>query len=232
MKITWHIKCRTYSRNSEDLWLEEWRNPLTIDAPVQDPAAFLQKITAPIGQSDNDFYVDKLSTGFLVWAPSVKAYRPPPPKQPEWESVSQPALKAIQEVFSAEGYFSQVAQLFGQESNKEANRLTLRSENAIFIKSIGALSRYMYTCESVPNTYAQPRCIKLNFLERYSLQLIRLLRRMTGLSNEQRQKCWQVCFEVRSSIPRRATTSHVSTRGKAMATSAVTSGMEMVHGPL
>ncbi|KAI0094551.1 ARM repeat-containing protein [Irpex rosettiformis] len=141
VKITWHIKCRTFSKNSEDLWREEWKNPLAIDVLVKEPAVFLQQITTPIGRVDNNFYVDKLSTGFLVWAPSVKAYRLPPTKQPavQWEDVSQPALQAIQEVFSADGYFSQLAQLFGQESNKESNRLTLRSENAIFIKSIAKM---------------------------------------------------------------------------------------------
>ena len=139
MKITWHVKCRTFSNSNDELWLEEWRNPLTVDVSVKDPAQFLQKLTLPIGQADNDFYVDKLTTGFLVWAPSVKAYRLPPAKHQaiQWESASQPALQAIREVFSAEGYFSQLARLFGQESNKESNRLTLRPENAIFIKSIG-----------------------------------------------------------------------------------------------
>ena len=176
-----------------DLWLEEWKNPLAVDVPVRDPAVFLQKITAPVGQADNNFYVDKLSTGFLVWAPSIKAYHLPPPEQSaqEWEGASQPALQAIREVFSADGYFSQIAQLFGQESNKEANRLTLRSENAIFIKSIGTSMKCMP--EAVPNAYLQPRCISLISLVRSSLQSTRHLQRTIGSNSEQQQRYWLVC---------------------------------------
>ncbi|KAI0702440.1 ARM repeat-containing protein [Cytidiella melzeri] len=147
VKITWHVKCRTFSNTSEELWLEEWKSPLAIDVPVQDPPAFLQKLCSPVGQAGNDFYVDKLSTGFLVWAPSAKAYKLAPPDQAaiDWETASQPAIQAIREVFSAEGYFDQLAQLFGQESNKDSSRLALRSENAIFIKSIAK----MYQAEFV-----------------------------------------------------------------------------------
>jgi proteasome activator subunit 4 len=140
VKITWHIKCRTFSQRTEELWLEQWKNPLKIDVQVQDPVAFLQKLSTPVGQADNAFYVDKLSTGFLVWGPSVKAYRLVQPGEVliDWEAESQPALQAIQQVFASETYFDQLAQLLGQESNKDSSRLSLRPENVIFLKSVGS----------------------------------------------------------------------------------------------
>ncbi|KAI0343973.1 ARM repeat-containing protein [Trametopsis cervina] len=137
VKTTWHIKIRTYSQGIEDLWYEEWKSPLSIRIPVEEPATFLQTLSGPLS-STNNFYVDKLPTGFLVWAPSIKAYQVPEAAGVtiEWEAASQPALQAIREVLRADQHLHQLVTLFGQESNKDPNRIALRSENAIFIKSL------------------------------------------------------------------------------------------------
>lgn len=141
VKVTWHVKIRTYAKNAEELWFEEWRSPLQIDVDVQDPATFLQRISDPLDHDGQQFYVDKLPTGFLVWASSVKSYRPVGPGTSpfEWEADSQPALQAIRDVLHSEKYFEKLLTLLGQESNKNPNRITLRAENVIFVKSIGAL---------------------------------------------------------------------------------------------
>lgn len=116
-----------------------------MEVKVQDPAAFVQRISSPLDQDSNPFYVDKLPTGFLVWAPTVKSYRPvgTGPSPFTWEPASQPALQAIRDVMHSENYFDQLATLLGQESNKNPTRITLRAENVIFVKSIGELYRHM-----------------------------------------------------------------------------------------
>ena len=47
-KVMVFIKMRTYAKSEEELWLEEWRNPLGTKVPVTDPAAFLQSFERPI----------------------------------------------------------------------------------------------------------------------------------------------------------------------------------------
>lgn len=42
VKVCAHIKIRTFSKSSEQLWLDEWTNPLRRDIPVGDPAVFLR----------------------------------------------------------------------------------------------------------------------------------------------------------------------------------------------
>lgn len=140
VKVTWHIKIRSYSNTADELWYEEWTSPLRKDVDIRDPEAFVRRISEPLEQDDDPVYVDKLPTGFLVWAPSVKGYRAvgKGPSPFEWEAAAQPALQAIRDVLHSETYFEQLSTLLGQESNKNPARITLRAENVIFIKSIGA----------------------------------------------------------------------------------------------
>ena len=36
-----HIKIRSYSKNEDDLWFEEWRNPLKHSVPIDDAKKFM-----------------------------------------------------------------------------------------------------------------------------------------------------------------------------------------------
>ena len=147
MKLTSHVKIRTYSMSSEELWLDLWRNPLSVDVHIQDPAAFTAHLRSPVTADDpNSYYVHKLNTGFLVWNKSVKAYRPVPSgKSPfTWETVSQASLQAIKEVVASGSFFRQLAVLFGQESSKNPTTLKLRTENVMFVKSLGKSSMPCY----------------------------------------------------------------------------------------
>lgn len=138
--MTSHIKIRTYSQSAEELWLDEWKNPLRVDVPVEDPSSFSSQLRQPIRHDDpKSYYVDKLNTGFLVWSAKVKAYRPVGPGESPfvWENLSQELLDAVRAVVTSETYFAQLSALLAQESSKNPTTLKLRSENVTFVKSLG-----------------------------------------------------------------------------------------------
>lgn len=87
-------------------------------------------------------YVDKLTTGFLAWGPSVKAYRAVSSQSPlHWEETSQPALQAIRENLASGDFYAKLAALLGQESSRNPAILELRGEHVMFMKSLGKLTR-------------------------------------------------------------------------------------------
>lgn len=51
-KLTAHVKLRTYSRSFEDLWLDEWTNPLARRIKVSDPSSFLSGLAQPIQKTE------------------------------------------------------------------------------------------------------------------------------------------------------------------------------------
>ena len=53
-----------------------------------------------------------------------------------WESESLSSLKAMSDVLGTE-YYSKLAMLWGQESNRNGGKTQLRSENVTFIKTLG-----------------------------------------------------------------------------------------------
>ncbi|KAL4243149.1 BLM10 family protein [Abortiporus biennis] len=139
VKITAHVKIRTYSKSSDDLWLDEWRSPLRQDITVNDPQQFLARVCNPDVEqgTSRQVYVDKLETGFLLWSPVVKGYLSVTDDFPfEWESTSQSVLSAIRDVIQSEDFFLKLTLLYGQESNKSSSTLELRPENVMFVKSI------------------------------------------------------------------------------------------------
>ncbi|GJE87739.1 proteasome-substrate-size regulator, mid region domain-containing protein [Phanerochaete sordida] len=142
VKLTSHIKIRTYAKTSDELWLDEWRSPLRIDVTIGDGPAFEASLRDPVRLDDpNSYYVDKLETGFLVWQPTVKGYRPvgPGPSPFSWEPASQPLLQAMREVITGETFFAQLTTLLGQESSKNPTTLKLRADNTAFIKSLAKM---------------------------------------------------------------------------------------------
>ncbi len=139
VKITSHIKIRTYAKSTEEIWLDEWHSPLKIDLPIQDPSGFAEGIRKPFTDPDAvPFYVDKLNTGFLAWTPVVKAYQQVGhgPSAITWEAASQPALQAMREVVLDGKFFGQLIDLLGEESNKNPSTLKLRPENVNLMKSL------------------------------------------------------------------------------------------------
>jgi proteasome activator subunit 4 len=91
------------------------------------------------------FYVDKLSTGFLTWTASVKAYSAVTGRSSiiTWESASQPALRCIKDQVLAGDYWAKLAELWSQESNRTGT-IELRSDHVTFVKSLG-LSHLLYS---------------------------------------------------------------------------------------
>lgn len=49
VKLSWFIKVRSYAKNTEELWLEEWHNPLSRNVTVGDPEQFMNSLEQPVG---------------------------------------------------------------------------------------------------------------------------------------------------------------------------------------
>lgn len=63
-------------------------------------------------------YVDKITSGFLLWEPTIKAYTLPKASSPlslVWEAQSRPALDAIASMMQDTSYFSSLLSLWAQE---------------------------------------------------------------------------------------------------------------------
>lgn len=43
-KLLSHVKFRTYSKTKEELWLEEWHNPIAEEVEITNPETFLKKL--------------------------------------------------------------------------------------------------------------------------------------------------------------------------------------------
>ncbi|KZT23745.1 hypothetical protein NEOLEDRAFT_1135845 [Neolentinus lepideus HHB14362 ss-1] len=140
VKLCTFIKMRTYAKTSEELWLEQWRSPLQrrISVGIQNLQS-LQYPPSP-GGGQRDMYVDKIETGFLAWTSDLKAYLPATEASslPEWEPHSKPALEVMDHAAN-DVYFEKLAQLWGQESNKNGGTTDLRSDNAVFAKTLAKM---------------------------------------------------------------------------------------------
>jgi len=136
VKLTSHIKVRTYSGTSDELWLDEWRSPHQVDVPIVDVPQFLANLrSGTITYGEDVLYVDKLHTGFLTWCSSVKASRRAK-SAAQWEGASTDVLQTIRDTMSASDYFPQLIGLMGQESGKTTSTIEIRPENIVFFKSI------------------------------------------------------------------------------------------------
>ncbi|TFK41322.1 hypothetical protein BDQ12DRAFT_768249 [Crucibulum laeve] len=146
VKMFEFIKMRTYSKSAEELWLEEWSNPLQKEISIADLAQFLSSLQQPVTArfvfcvKQCGYYIDKIETGFLSWTRSIKAYRPPVEGSPPiiWETQSHPCLQACYDVISKEDYIKNLAILWSQESNKGGS-IDMRPENVVFIKRLAKI---------------------------------------------------------------------------------------------
>jgi proteasome activator subunit 4 len=50
VKVLTFVKIRSFSRSKEELWLDEWNNPLAQEVPISSPQQFLESLQQPIGQ--------------------------------------------------------------------------------------------------------------------------------------------------------------------------------------
>ncbi|TFK57500.1 ARM repeat-containing protein [Heliocybe sulcata] len=139
VKLCTFVKMRTYAKTSEELWLEQWRSPLLRRIPVEDEIRILQFLQYPPAPSvsQSDPYVDKIETGFFAWTGDIKAYLPAAEVSsfPEWELHSKPALEVMDHAAN-DAYFQKLAELWSQESNKNGGTTDLRSDNAVFAKTL------------------------------------------------------------------------------------------------
>ncbi|KAH8100456.1 ARM repeat-containing protein [Cristinia sonorae] len=143
VRLTGMIKIRTYSKSGDELWWDEWKSPLRKDIPVVDSPQFYASLIRPPGPTEEPVYVDKLTTGFLAWGPSIKTYRAVASQSPfQWEAESQPALEAIRTTISSGEFYSTLATLLGQESTRNPTVLELRGEHVMFMKSLAKMFEY------------------------------------------------------------------------------------------
>ncbi|CCM01635.1 uncharacterized protein FIBRA_03696 [Fibroporia radiculosa] len=142
-RLTCHIKIRSYAQSTEQLWLDEWTSPLQRTVAVIDPARLLRSLEQPIDRRDTDekVYVDKISTGFVMWSSTVKGYRVV--REDElplsWESASTPVLGSMSAVLREDGFFPSLAALWSQESSKQNTAPVLRADNIVFMKSLAKM---------------------------------------------------------------------------------------------
>ncbi|KAG6381418.1 armadillo-type protein [Boletus reticuloceps] len=132
------IKMRTYAKNDEELWLCQWRNPLSREIAISDHTQFLNTLHNPVVGPDNSF-IDKLETGFLTWTTTIRGYTMPDSAQPTmWDASSAESLAIINE-HTSKDYYSKLVALWSQETDNTTGVSDLRPENVLFIKSIAKM---------------------------------------------------------------------------------------------
>lgn len=140
VKLLFFVKIRTYAKSMEEMWLDEWRNPLQKDVLITHPDTFLHSLQQTVDATSNGHYIDKIRTGFLAWTPSIKAYSIiKHPSDVVWEANSQECLRVIVENVTSNDYFKKLSLLWSQESSKTSGKLDLRSENMAYIKSLAKM---------------------------------------------------------------------------------------------
>ena len=86
--------------------------------------------------------MDKVTSGFLLWQPELKAYL----KVPEgdspivWEKASQAVLETLGDLLDSGEIYSQLVTLWAQESSQSEGKPDLRNDHVQFIKSLGVYS--------------------------------------------------------------------------------------------
>lgn len=154
VKVLTFVKVRSFSRSKEELWLDEWSNPLAQEVSISRPQQFLENLQQPIGQdgyvysaivepcakrSCSRLYHDKIPTGFLAWKKGIKGYKPVlDGENPlSWDAGSLPCLDVIKEAVQNIDYIRLLSTLWGQESSKAGGTLDVRQDNVLFFKYLG-----------------------------------------------------------------------------------------------
>ncbi|THV06075.1 hypothetical protein K435DRAFT_712109 [Dendrothele bispora CBS 962.96] len=139
-KLLTFVKFRTYSHSGEELWSEEWKNPLQEDIHISDPEQFI-KTYQHYALDERTVFVDKIGTGFVAWKPVVKGYKSGTDDGPSFshEASSVPLLQAIKSSIFDGQYFKTLLNLWSQESGKTGSPVELRSENVLYTKSLAKI---------------------------------------------------------------------------------------------
>ena len=86
-----------------------------------------------------NIYVDKATSGFLLWKPQLKGYL----KVPEgdspitWEQASQAVLETLGTLLDSGEIYSQLVTLWAQESSQTEGKPDIRNDHVQFTKSLG-----------------------------------------------------------------------------------------------
>ncbi|TFY56124.1 hypothetical protein EVJ58_g7830 [Rhodofomes roseus] len=146
VRLTYHIKIRTYARTNDEMWLDEWRCPLETDVTIVDPTAFLKTLEQPPQADVNgrSTYVDKISTGFIAWQSTLKAYRVVPEGDPPflWDTSSIPALQSMKAALSESEFVPSLISRWSQESSKNIASPDLRMDNVTYMKSLAKIFQH------------------------------------------------------------------------------------------
>ncbi|KAF9270517.1 hypothetical protein L218DRAFT_889040 [Marasmius fiardii PR-910] len=140
-KLMAFIKYRSYSSGVEELWREEWNNPLA--GPIDGSTAklYLESGNFFEQNSVSTFLIDKVQSGFVAWKSSLKGYKVPTEESLiQWEPDSLSSLQKMKAVFGNGDFFDKLAVLWSQESTKANATMELRSDNVLFIKGLAKMS--------------------------------------------------------------------------------------------
>ncbi|KAF8898414.1 hypothetical protein BD779DRAFT_1607229 [Infundibulicybe gibba] len=186
------IKIRTYANTGEELWFDEWHNPLQKQVPIKNPKAFVDSLNTTARTADG-LYIDKIRTGFLTWAPTIKAYQPVVDgiTPPVWDHESAPCLRILSQATTMDTHFSKLTLLWSQESIKTGSSLELRPENVSYIKSLakmflsGGFDRVLVVIEPL-------LCDPDKFKQRAGAEILTgLLRGSKHWQTSESEKLWQ-----------------------------------------
>ncbi|KAG7099513.1 hypothetical protein E1B28_001358 [Marasmius oreades] len=140
-KLMAFIKYRSYSNGAEELWREEWNNPLVESIDVSKARPYLESSSFLKQSGDAHFFIDKIQTGFLAWKATLKGYKVPTEDSLiQWELDSSSTLRKINEITGGADFFDKLAALWSQESSKANASMELRSDHVLFIKGLAKTS--------------------------------------------------------------------------------------------
>jgi proteasome activator subunit 4 len=52
IKLLYYVKVRTYSKSGDEMWLDEWRNPLEQQVQITNPDAFVDSLRKAIDTTE------------------------------------------------------------------------------------------------------------------------------------------------------------------------------------
>ncbi|KAI0728586.1 ARM repeat-containing protein [Fomitopsis betulina] len=143
IRLTYHIKIRTYAKTSDEMWLDQWHNPLETSISIADPALFLKTLEQPVqvGSAERSTYVDKIPTGFLLWPSTMKGYKAVPEGESAlvWDPSSTDVLRAMVDALRESDFLPNLVSRWSQESSQNIASPELRVDNVTYMKSLAKM---------------------------------------------------------------------------------------------
>lgn len=129
-----------------------WREELPFQAPKRSAMKLwtrrrehdTEHLGSYLFSTCREFFVDKVTSGFLLWKPQLKAYlRVPEGDSPiTWEQASQAVLETLGGLLDSGEICSQLVTLWAQESSQTEGKPEIRNDHVQFTKSLGPSSCY------------------------------------------------------------------------------------------